>query len=906
MSGKATTARNNNIIKLNLENETIEYIKNLENKIQKQAERLSNSEEYKCQLESILLAYEPNTKLPIKPNYFYNLIEKAKETSENINKFNCIKEDLEKVLNQKKKIAIDFQEQIEKLSLEKNNLLYENSSLKANNLSLGNKQNDNEKIIEQIKYSFDKQFKDICNKLNFSEMENSNLKAKNLSYSEQLLSTEEEMKVIQMKNKNLENELNSQMIKFETLQKEKGKSFKESSSFLIEINKKDELLKIKENEIEMLKLTINNADVENHQLIEKNKLLLKSNQEKEKENLKLLKELGNLKSNEFLYNNNQQNNESYDIILQQKKSICYFKSLIEQNEEINKNLTEKNKEIQLVLDKQNFELTTIKKEKEKLEVLFEQREESKKLTIDNLENQLRERENKENSFNNLKLELIGLNEENKLIKINLSNNKEIYESEIATLIENYNTLHNSYDSLNNDYSNLLTTNNKLSTKIESLEKSISEFKNNDFHKDNKLIETNSKIDKIVLDYYSLQDENEKLNNENNNITIDNKHLSSEILKLNSIINNLEKEQEDFKSLVFNDLIDLFNIINKKDEGRKNQINTSIFVCYSDYFSSLKNYINNQIDTLLSNEAKIIENNSKITDSLNKISQLEQSILNTTNEKEVIFTKYQQMKELLNTININLTNQKSEYERLYNRHIELIENNKKQEEEIISLKEKHDSLNQHLSELEESMTNLENRNIYLEEYCKLLIENRKFLEKYTYTTIKHFIPELYKSFSELISFKESVFKYENEKIILLCKLNKLENSESNDNNELESSILKEKNNLKELLTSYDQKIENKKETIFNRENEIKRCFNNTSLKDTLNKYETLCSSREIKYCSDKKLNDSSSILNRNNIFINQSNSQPSIFADRKNNISEILNKIESKGSINNHIGFKLNN
>lgn len=150
MSRTQRTGCSSSASKFNLEDETISYIKNLENKIQMQAMRLSSSEQYKHELESIVKIIDEDIEFPLDNNKLQELSEVLKEIFNTKYQFEELKKDLEKVLIQKRKIVMELTHDKEVAFNDLEKLKAEFKQLTTVNDELTSKLRENEIKHEQL------------------------------------------------------------------------------------------------------------------------------------------------------------------------------------------------------------------------------------------------------------------------------------------------------------------------------------------------------------------------------------------------------------------------------------------------------------------------------------------------------------------------------------------------------------------------------------------------------------------------------------------------------------------------------------------------------------------------------------------------------------------------------------
>ena len=667
---------------------------------------------------------------------------------------------------------------------------------------------------------------------------------------------------------------------FETLLKEKGDLQKDNLKLQNEIHLYQEQIYSLEVQIDKLNSEINenkerilNDEYKNMY----NDLLI------ENQNLKKILNNNNNTSDNF---NNENEITNYSILpseinkLQIEKekmkidldNLLSEKRSLEKENEINhsqiKNLNIEKVKIQLENTELKNELSNIK-EKYSIELT------NKSSIIDNYKDEISKYKIEKNEN---KIEKIGLN--------------DIYSQSI----QKYNALNCKFDELLTKYNSLTNKYEKVKIEKEILEKKL-EFNENElktlkteckqYKDENNIIKLNESNLKIMVE----QKEN-KVNetmNYSGKINRQIKELESEIEEKDYIIMNLKKTKKEFENIVSDKLNNFDDYITNNKSYINNLMNKLIDLSLS-FENLVKKDLNNNIFTkeFLNGVTKVITQINSINKIKNYNVQLNDEIFFETidlfitiisNELFNIYdisqfnkleteSKYNDLNDekVTNKTNLNaqIINLTKDRDNIFDNYSKIKERNLKLEKDFIKLKNnykdletKYNETNFKLSESEKTfdMNNKSRRNLYL------II--KKFIRLFPFKELTRIMLEII-NISEQIS-NDELNKYLIEEKISLMK-NNYKNFSQQMDNDINSIIKKEYDNLKKLLNDIENKIVLKNETLkeLNEEYEkYKIIFNDKICKDTNSTMKLNYDNIELK-SRIKDLESSIEFLNKNNI------------------------------------------
>lgn len=635
---------------LSIEENAINYIKNLETKIQNQATRLTKLEEYKIMLETIIdnTFYNDNNKIsfPIDKSLYHSLLNKSKEMNLAYSQYDNIRLDLERILIQKKKMHLDNSNETDKLIKENKSLIGENLKLKDINEKLvkDNSKNTMEKEIQSLYVEIEKLKEensklsavnssinankdtliDYNKKYNLLSKEHNKLQDtyedisnKNIRLSKEIKLYIEEIDIKANeinKLKNNQDEYEKNINKLENKLTEKESKLELIDKQLIE---KENIIEYLNNTIKRIKynkksnLNINDSIIDNNtncNLINTNEALENKihikNEEITNTSLEYIpdKDIKNCSSK--LHYDNANNyyvstdtiqdyilNDNNNLIDQLKKSISYFKSKCEFCEKEILSLKDRINLLNELKNNQNYKLQKTNLENQSLKSNIECLKKSHEEEVLNLKAEIKNLNNKINSneFNKIEFENHVLKEEILFLKEKLKNDNELKSKEIQEI----------YDKINN----ITTSKNEISSVNIELNNKIDE-------KEDKIKELNIEIDSMK-NYFE-----EKI-----------KEKDNLIINLNNKIKDyqldIEKEKEN-KMLLNNNLIKeidqktkLYNDIELDYKQFKNDIHKYIFKI----FNQSKNYIAILLESISNNKSisqNILDKNSNTSNNSNYI------------------------------------------------------------------------------------------------------------------------------------------------------------------------------------------------------------------------------------------------------------------------------------------------
>lgn len=885
--------------KINLEEETISYIKSLEQKIQKQAFRLSESENYKLQLETLIKQLENNQCFPLQQADYQNVSKKISLLNKAYSQYEHLRNDLEKVLNQKKKMQLESSEEIEKLYSENKRLLSENTRLKIELDNVNNNVNDMKMIKKELKNSSDlntmekSKLKLIVNSL---EQENLSLQTKYKLCNEENDRILSEKEMINNRLVGLEHMIHDSNEKFNQLLNEKNVLEREFEINIDELNyKKDELFCVKNEKESLLKENRNLKD-EVMALEEKVNVLSVTIKEKEKEicGLKekimfgycdtenensLIKRNTNSKSNNMdkdntdtnnsnsnnkndnnknnlTFNNNNkkptysnfddlnaENEENLNIIKQQKSSLCFYKSKIESIEKELLKMTSRNKALEADIDNIDYQLKKALQDKEKLISSFNQRDNTRTEQLRHLESELKRIKDLENENSQNKKEITTVSEEVEFYKQKNIKDNRVKDAEIASLYEQIEQINSERE--------------KLLNKVSELNKKLESMINENYDNEEKIKENNDNFDKLSSDFVALKcilNEECDKNNSNDKKLKESSDLNNELIEKNKCLERVKNELEDH----------INKIIELSEESDAEFVELKRL--FDDKLSSIFGLIDSSIERIMDGYgfgiSNVNNNRNNFNDSSYKYTYGNNEILDIEQENSLIH-RNKENNYLNNNNSVNNSNVENTFTEKTNK---FISNYYKQKQQIYNsiknskFKDMLDFLETIVEVLFSELTNqLSLNNANNQSVNQLLKENQEIKDALQQTTIT-----LEESLSKYNRLKEFL-KQANEEL----KLTKTENSlltRDNDcflnenkaikqellgfNDKLDSlsQIVKEKNdNLNEIhirndyLEGYIEVVLNSRKYLETISYSVIRKHNNNGLVTILNEYITLTDS-----------------------------------------------------------------
>ena len=499
--------------------------------------------------------------------------------------------------------------------------------------------------------------------------------------------------------------------------------------------------------------------------------------------------------------------------------------------------------------------------------------------------------NKSSLINNYKDEISKYkieNNENQIEKISLN---DIYSQSI----QKYNTLNFKFDELLTKYNSLTNKYEKIKYEKELLEKKLdyneSELKTlksecKQYKDENSIIKLNESNLKIMVE----QKEN-KVNetmNYSGKINRQIKELESELEEKDYIISNLKKAKKDFENMVSDKLNNFDEYITNNKSYINNLMNKLIDLSLS-FENLVKKDINNNVFTkeFLNGVTKVITQINSINKIKNYNVQLNDEIFFETidlfitiisNELVIIYdisqfnkleteSKYSIINDekITNKTNLNsqIINLTKERDNIFENYSKIKERNLKLEKDFIKLKNNYKDLE----------TKFNETNFKLSQNEKTFEINTKS-RRNLYIIIKKFIrlfpfKELTRIMLEIINISDQISNDELNKYLIEDKISLMQNNYNNYSkqmdNDINSIIMKEYNNLKRLLNDIENKIliKNEKLKELNEEYEkYKIIFNDKMCKETNNTIKLNYDNIELK-SRIKDLESSIEFLNKNN-------------------------------------------
>ena len=843
--------------------------------------------------------------------------EKYKNVFEQLNAFIYINKEKEK----------KFNESISKLNLNKNILPLVNME-KEDIIHYINERDKYYEVIEENNNNLRKKINELENIIKKNEKEiydlknlNSSLKKKNEMIEKELEDNKKELEERNEKSFFLSNLIDDKIDKedYDEIEQQLNKEKEKNKNLKVNIEKLNEEISKKEEEIIKNKNLINSQEInikENINKINKlNEKIEKSNKDysellnkyknyisqKEESERKINEGIKNLNlSEQYKKLINLEKPELIKLILEKDKNITKLENKnyintnkineLEKINQINNNELQKNK---LIIDNLNKkidhlekEINNFKNEKENLErKINDLKKELQKEKIENerlisVEKDLEQEKNKNNILlkenTNLKNENLSQNEN--IIK---SKNKiSLLQNKIKENEDKINSILNEKDLLNKNYSDLMNKYNEQLTNTQQKEKQASEAIKNlnltgnyiklaNMSKDqliSLIIEKDKYLNILENSKKDLNDKIEKITKEKNIIENELNNLKasfSTLEKKNSIFNN---ENEQMKKELENNKVKKNNLLrelqNEKAQKENYKKDSDELKEAQKRIKVLKNDIQKLSDENLSKEEKIMEGQKKILSLNNKINEL-------LKEKEEIIKNYN---ELLNKSN------------LQEEKIKLHENEDKNEQDLIN--------NLNLSDIYKSYTNMNKAKL-----IAIIIEKDNLFKK---------IEELKNNLEQKISNIEKV-KNELEKNLsefeiknnTLSKKNEVLNGENislkNENEKLDKEKSELYNMLKEEKKLVD-KMKNQNELLNKENNKIEILTNeNKKLKeDLLKKDEYITKSNNKMSLDDKKLkNKDEKILNLSKEIEILKNQYKDLFSKYNEQLLNVKNKEKQK-------------
>ena len=903
-----------NFPNVNSQKDNSTYISQLEYKIRDQAKRLSELEKYKYLCERRIKQLNPNHPLPLteeileipiqkdeiidieEQKNYYDLLRKTIENDllKNgvLNKYINVDGVLElaKIKNEceeYRKQLVLAQSMINSLKSDVEDLIKEN-----NNFKNEKNVNDSKDKINNLNNEFQKQINELTKEnmklnkeLNTFKDENSSLKAENFTLDIKLkdIYKNDDNKIENINKRLNDYKLNYDKVNsdFEILLKEKADLKKENLKLQNENHKYQEQLYSLEVQIDKLNSGINTQrerEINDEYKNMYNELLIENQN---------LKKLLNNNSNNLIDSHNYDNENSNFTILSSEinklqiekekmkidlENILYEKINLEKENDSNKNL----------LKSLNIEKVKMQLENEKLnKEIFTLRDKySTELT-----NKSTIIQNYQDEISKFKL----ANDENKKENYNLNDN-------YSQAVQKYNFLNTKFDDLSSKFESMSKDYDKIKKEKELLEK-----KNNSNENELKILQNQCKkyIDEnsmIKLSEDNLKKIVEQTENKvhetmqyNGKINLQIKEMENELEEKDKIIEELEKNKKDFEKIVseklgnFDEYISynkssiydlmkkLSDLSNNFDKLANKDLNNNIFtkefsngitkvVSQINSINNIKNYdiqLNDQIffDTLdlfltiISKEIiNIYERNLGMNfETLNK--------LETINDDEI---------KNKNNFNIQLMSLTKERDNLFNDYSHIKERNLKIEKDFHKiklenrdLKVKYDDVFFRLSQNEKTleMNNKNRKNLFM------VIQ--KFIRLFPYK-------DFTKIMLDIINLIDQIGNDELNKCLIEDKLAIMEYNFNNYskknpiNNDLNTILQKEYDDLKNLLNDLKNKIiiKNEKLKALNEEYEqYKKIFNDKVSNDYNKTLKLNCENMELKN-RIKDLESAIEILNRN--------------------------------------------
>lgn len=758
--------------KLLLEDQAISYIRNLEIKVQKQASRLNENDNYKNFLHSILHRLFPDIKFPVNSEDAEIKLKNLNNKISNNYYLEC-KENNTKLVN-----AIEL-------------LRYENKKLQSN--------------YERLKNTFD----DIIHYMPMSEQGNETCIKDYISkLSNQNNNLQDEITFLSSSNKRLEEENREIIMKIGELQEnlkdlnlQKGDldlCVQQKSNIISTLNKKISSLENEFKNEDLIK-ELEDSKTLNYQL--KNVISLsQNNTEILNQEIKSLKEKLSAIENEK--NHYYEDSEHNKINLKEQISGLNSKvsSLTKQihtiqNEKENI-LQSKDSSMKKLTDEINYwklkSSSDIKIKDNEIKDLYTSIEE-KTTHIRKLEKQIKdESEEKE--------DMLGKIEEK--------------ERKIEEFIRNFNCMDQD-----------ITENKKKLSEEKSLNESLKQSNN---AKDKQINNLTNEIKNLKSKIEELNSQLEKLNgicmNLKNNLKyieeFSNKYCTNENNKINSFIQKIENFDSTNKLLISHSKLNF-------DYEQNNFMDFHKF--FSDFTDKLFDDYIELINTLI-NQSATLEQLKVDNQSLNE------TIYNINSNFENFMIKYEQIKYHLSittkdykNITQEITFNKHEIESLLN-ELNLIKSN------LLNSQENNEHLKQDNLDKEEIIRNLKYTNDYLERFNSMYKNNIKKLANYLISLIKRFKPSATRLVTNMTNIMDNLIVQEQDKALLESKLSTISCDSYNlkdENQELEKCINSEKLNIINLTSDYSDKIKQSKEQLKILENEVLRIINTDSTDMTIN-------------------------------------------------------------------------
>ena len=901
-----------NFPNVNSQKDNSTYISQLEYKIRDQAKRLSELEKYKYLCERRIKQLNPNHPLPLTEEILEIPIQKDEiiDIEEQKNYYDLLRKTIENdllkngVLNkyinvdgvlELAKIKNECEEYRKQLVLAQsmiNSLKSDVEDLIKENNILKNKKNLNDSKdyinISNVSNEIKRKISDLTQeniKLN-QELnnfkENSILKGENnLDFKRNDLQKNDD-NIIGNFNKILyDYKINYDKVNydFENLLKEKGDLQKNNIQLQNEIHLYQEQIYSLEVQIDKLNSELNEQkeriindeykNMYNDLLIENQNLKKVLNNNNTSENFNNENEITNYSILPSEINKLQIEKEKMKIdldnLLSEKKSL-------EKENEINhsqiKNLNIEKVKIQLENTELKNELSNIK-EKYSIELT------NKSSIIDNYKEEISKYKIEKN--------------ENKIEQISLN---DIYSQSI----QKYNSLNFKFEELITKYNSLTNKYEKIKNEKELLEKKL-DFNENElktlkseckqYKDENNIIKLNESNLKIMVE----QKEN-KVNetmNYSGKINRQIKELETELEEKDNIILTLKKTKKDFENIVSDKLNNFDDYITNNKSYINNLMNKLIEFSLS-FEKLVKKDLNNNIFTkeFLNGVSKVITQINSINKIQNYNVQLNDEIFFETidlfitiisNELINIYdisqfnkleteSKYSNLNDEkitnINNINSQINNLIKDRDNIFDNYSKIKERNLKLEKDFIKLKNnykdletKYNDSNFKLSQSEKTfeMNNKSRRNLYL------II--KKFIRLFPFK-------ELTRIMLEIINISEQISNDELNKYLIEDKISLMKNNYNNFSkqidNDINSIIKKEYDNLKRLLNDIENKIliKNEKLKELNEEYEKYKTIFNDKLSADINKTIKLNYDNIELKSRIKDLESSIEFLNKNNM------------------------------------------